>query len=336
MPNVSLLREALFETSNGGVASPFWTKLCKLATAGNDEALQAIADYVACGPIAFVRGFLASTLVELTAPGSARHAEVFAKGLADPGARYWCIVGLLRSRGASAYPSLVKLALDPKVKREDRACAIKQLALHSGQLFDRQLPADPGFWSTKQFRVDEVRRWARAGFPRGPGHPPLVLDRALSVPRTVLEKLAARLDRKLAADRTIDPADPRGVLIRASSENLKNLQKAYQLPADYLEFLRRFSPVATFVSGKKFVNQLQLFGASELVEAQLGYSIHGKTGKPIQDWPLGYMVIASDGGDPYAINTLGAGEILTAVHGVGSWDFKPYAPSFTAFLRKIV
>lgn len=82
-----------------------------------------------------------------------------------------------------------------------------------------------------------------------------------------------------------------------------------------------------------------LFGASELIEGQFGYSTHGKTGEPL-DWPGNLVVIASEWGNPYCLDLARSdgcnAPIVTARHGTGSWNFEDDDLSFLGFLESLV
>ncbi len=82
---------------------------------------------------------------------------------------------------------------------------------------------------------------------------------------------------------------------------------------------------------------LRLYGASELLEAQVGYSSL-PDGSISPEWPEGYLVIASLEGDPFAIETgpdIADSPVHVALHGLGRWDFEPTANSFAAFLLRL-
>lgn len=287
---VGVLAEKLFATKDGAKAAPLWTKLEKLAVAGDVEARGAVTAYVDHGPIGFVRGFLASALFKFVSVDDATCAPTFERGLDDADARYWCIRGLMKTQGESCYARLCALALDESIPTEDRACAVKELSVHAKQPFDAGLPEDPGHWNARDLHTDRIVAWQLSGFPRGAGTPKPI------------------------------PPNPH--------EHLARIREKFPLPADYEQFL-----LAETTSSSR--GRICAFHAHEVLEGQVGYSIHGLTGAPISSWPSGFLVIATKDADPYVLDTLGGGAVLFAEHGTGSWNFDEVAPSFHAFRRRL-
>jgi hypothetical protein len=84
-----------------------------------------------------------------------------------------------------------------------------------------------------------------------------------------------------------------------------------------------------------FVEDFFLFGATDLIAGQDGYSESFILKRRLEEWPARLVVIGSDGGDPYVLDLSRInGEdapVLTAWHGQGSWDFHPVAaPSWSS------
>ena len=94
------------------------------------------------------------------------------------------------------------------------------------------------------------------------------------------------------------------------------------------------------ISLKRQVEDLQLFGAAELEEAQHGYSFNPIKNEVIAIWPKQYVVIAEMAGDPFVLDLSAAKKgdapVLTAKHGQGSWKFRKVADTFLEFLQKRV
>lgn len=117
----------------------------------------------------------------------------------------------------------------------------------------------------------------------------------------------------------------------------------------YSEFLRNFSPLRVDIVSRRYYQGLNLFGASELLTAQHGYSLNPLTAERIDGWPPEYLVIANHAGDPLVLDlsqpsTVDA-PVLTAGHddppvltagGLNSgWNFAREAPSFLIFLERL-
>ncbi|MBK8172580.1 MAG: SMI1/KNR4 family protein [Sandaracinaceae bacterium] len=333
---VAELASKLIAAKDGAAASPHWTALDKLARKGDREASAALASYVENGELGFIRGFLAATLFEITKPGSAEFAATFIQGLTDDETCYWSIQGLVRSLGAAAYERVCAIALSAGEALPHRACAIKALSTSAKQTFDRGLDEDPGRWREDHLRVDEVEAWMKNGFPIGEGYSSAAQDPALLDPKTPLERVAAKLEKRLASWRRDEAANPNSLLVVADTEDLRAITQRFALPAEYAEFLARFSPTKALIKGKRSGDDVRLFGASELLDAQKGYAIHGRSGEALAGWPKGHVVIASISADPFVIDTLGSGAILFAEHGQGRWEFEEEFAKFGDFLKSLV
>ena len=163
---------------------------------------------------------------------------------------------------------------------------------------------------------------------------------ALEKPQTPFEWTVAELDQRLDELRTeLDESDgPANRLTLADPDDISAIKKRWKkLPDNYVDFLTRFSPldVSLPVDGEDFSPHIVLFGAAELIERQVGYSVD-ESGKPMQDWPKHYVVIACLDADPFVLDLSGSNgndaSVLTSEHGQGSWDFDSLAESFMEFL----
>jgi SMI1 / KNR4 family (SUKH-1) len=335
------LKSALFAANHGRDACNAINKLSKQAEKGNELASNVLALYAAEGSINHMRAHACACLARSLKQPDAQFIRLFQKGLSDPELRYWSIVGYLNSVGKMAYEDLTKIAEDASVPVEVRAQAIKCLAKFSKQSFDRDLPSDPGHWKAADLRVSELRAWATDGYQDGEGYSPPMRHPALDSPSTAFEKIVSRLDRKLDKERQArqDLADPTNWLEIPALEDMQRIKTRWDLPSTYLDFLTSFSPIEVTIQSRKFYNGLQLFGASELIEAQDGYSFNPIERQPIEDWPAHLVVIASHGGDPYVLDlSKSDGEdapVDTAEHGAGVWKFHRVADSFCAFMEQL-
>ncbi|MCB9851684.1 MAG: SMI1/KNR4 family protein [Phycisphaerales bacterium] len=309
-----------------------------MGTDGARHALNVLADYAERGPIGHMRTHATSQLAKAMGTGDRESVPAFDRLIDDPLTRYWAIDGLLKSNSQLAYPKIIAIALDKNLPLHDRSNAVKQLALASKQLFDRGLPSDPGQWKESDLRLDEVRDWAADDYREGPGYPLPRRDRALDHPVTELEQIVSRLDSKLSASReTLDPANPHNCLVPAAEEVIRAIRNRWNLPPTYMEFLARFSPLRVQIDDERFCGGLCLYGADELFKRQIGYSLDAE-GKLLPGWPDGYVVIADDGADPFVLDTSEfpvEAPVLSAEHGMGTWDFVDEAPSFEAFLAEL-
>ena len=335
------LKAHLFSTTDGLAACEAINDVAKLAEKGSDEAKTILTIYAQNGIIKHHRTHACSRLAHAIKSPDVRFAAQFREGLADPVLRYWSILGYLNSAGKSAYEELIHVAEDAAVGLADRAHAIKCLARYSKQKFDRGLPADPSFWSEQDLRLSEVRSWASSGFADGIDYPPPNRHATLDNPQTEFEKIVHKLDKKLAKERKKlqDPAEPTNWLVTADSQDINRIKARWELPATYLDFLTRFSPLRVIIKARKFYNPFWLYGAGELLDAQNGYAFNPIEKQPISDWPAHFAVVASHGGDPYVLDLSRSdgndAPILTAEHGTGEWNFEPVAESFLVFLERL-
>jgi hypothetical protein len=277
-------------------------------------------------------------ILRLLKTGQAEYRSSFEQLLEDPTTRYWSVAGLIKTAGRGSYVTLTSIALDVSNAMDVRAKAIKCLADHSGQTFTRGRPSDPGYWTEVQLPLDELRQWAQAQYPRGPGFPTPARHPDLDAPRSELDRLARALDAKLAKARATrqDLANPTNWLTPAPPAELAAIQSMWQLPDLYLDFLRKFSPLGVTILGRGFSMGLELYGAIDLVKGQQGYSFDRDENLPLSQ---GYVVIASMSGDPFVLDLSQTKDadapVLTALHGMGEWDFTKVSAKFLTFLRRL-
>jgi hypothetical protein len=341
MKKLDDLKVALFAANDARVACDAINKLTKYAEKGSAEAKQTLAHYAKGGQIDHMREHACASLAGTVNETDAEFVSLFRQGLSDPAISFWSILGCINSAGRAAYADLVRLAEDETVRLQERAHAVKCLARSSGQRFDRGLPSNPGFWIATDLRIDEVRTWAKNGYPDGEGYSKPQRHAALDNPTTEFEGIVSRFDKKLAKRREDPPdfANPMDWLALAAPEDMQRIKAKWDLPSLYLDFLTRFSPVKVVLESQKFYNGFQLFGAAELIEAQDGYSFNPIEQQPIEDWPAHFVVIASHGGDPYVLDLSKSdgndAPIKTAQHGTGFWKFRQIAASFHEFLQQL-
>jgi hypothetical protein len=336
------LKAILFSAKYGDDVCDEINELGALAEKGSDHAKKVLALYINAGSVAHLRNHVCERLAEAVNEQEAKFVTLFRKSLSDPEIRYWSILGIINSAGKAAYAALTKIAEDPRIPLEDRAHAIKCLARYSKQKFDRNLSSDPGHWKESDLRLAELKGWRKARYPDGERYSAPIRHPALDQPVTFFEKIVSRLDKKLAKERQNkwqDLADPTDWLTPAAADDLERIMARWKLPSTYLDFLTRFSPLKVIIKARRFYNPFWLFGASELIGAQEGYSFNPIEQEPILDWPAHLVVIASHGGDPYVLDLSKSDDkdapVDTAEHGVGLWEFRREADSFCEFLEKL-
>ncbi|HEV8052361.1 MAG TPA: SMI1/KNR4 family protein [Parachlamydiaceae bacterium] len=333
---IEKLKKELFELTDGSEVHKVVKQLNKLANKQREAVIDIFSLYMKCGILDHWRGFISCDLQQIVHADEMKYTEIFEQGLKQPETAYWSIVGLIKTAGRDCYEQMTDYALDEKNVLECRANAILVLADHSGQTFTKGLSQDPGGWKHEQLPFDALKQWVKDGFPVGEGFEKPKTHPALFKPDTEVEKIAAILEKKLVKVRDQDFNNLRQWLIPANLNDLQLIEAKWNLPSAYLEFLTKFSPVAVSFVSKETDHEIELFGASKLIEGQYGYSYNPKTKEPINDWPSAYLVIAYEGGDPYVLDLSkekdGDAPVLTAEHGLGEWEFDEVAPTFKEFL----
>jgi len=155
--------------------------------------------------------------------------------------------------------------------------------------------------------------------------------------QTLLEKIATKVESKLEKLRAENSEFP-PCLTAADPKDIEAIKVRWKLPAIYLEFLSRFSPRYFSFKVKQY-NLICLYGASDLIEGQQGYSEY--EGQSFDDWPSHLVVIASQNADPYVLDLSRSdgndAPVLHCEHGLGEWDFEDNEvfPSFLAFFKHL-
>jgi hypothetical protein len=91
----------------------------------------------------------------------------------------------------------------------------------------------------------------------------------------------------------------------------------FPLPPELEQFYRQVGPDDVEIDGCG--NPILLPSLAGLWALQAGYRWHGSTGVRLDEWDDDWLVVATEGGDPY-IFARSSGRIMTAIHGAGEWD----------------
>jgi hypothetical protein len=97
------------------------------------------------------------------------------------------------------------------------------------------------------------------------------------------------------------------------------------LPAEVAAFYELAGPLEVVVKG--YGNPTRFPSLANLWDHQKGYRWHGNTGVRLPDWKDNWLVIASQGSDPYIFD-IGTGQILFDIVGQGAWRPKKQFPNF--------
>jgi len=333
--SVQTLTKKLFETTDGSAISRIVKKLMKEANRYRNDVIVVLFEYMKNGNIEHWRSFVVPDVISIIEDGETSYSIYFEEGLLDPVTAYWCVSGLLKTAGLDCYKLLTEFALDESNDLDSRSHAIKCLANDSNQTFVSGLPTDPGHWKQEELPIDQLKKWSTEGFPKGEGFRPPLQHPSLENPVSDIELLASIFENKLAKYRSRDQdlANPSNWLVFANPADIEDIRSKWTLPELYLEFLEKFSPLKVLVSG------INLYGASDLIKAQHGYSYNPVKNVVIGNWPLEYVVIADRGADPFVIDLSnikhGDAPVLTATHGQGEWRFEKHTGKFKTFLSRL-
>jgi hypothetical protein len=337
------LRQKLFAETDGIKFSNLKDKLIKLY--GESErklTIEIFEQYIKEGKITHWREFLMTDLIDLILENESEYSNFFEWTVTTPKLSYWGIDGLIKTKGKNSYRKLVEIIVNESCQISIRAKAIKSISEFSRQPFDFGLPSDPGYWKKENFKIQEILEWQKNGYLDGLGYVKPKTHPSLKNPKTDLEKIVSKLEKKLEKSRNKnqDLANPSNWLVIADIESILQIEAKWTLPEKYLLFLKYFSPLRLHIDNKKFVNGLSLYGARNLIESQVGYSLNSNNKSQIANWPENFLVIGDDGGDPFCIDlgniSNGDSPIYTSMHGQGTWKFELFNDSFINFLKGLV
>ncbi|WP_235847750.1 SMI1/KNR4 family protein [Paenibacillus tuaregi] len=152
----------------------------------------------------------------------------------------------------------------------------------------------------------------------------------------VLEKMQVALEIAREQEPDFYAKYPMELRTEAEAEDIRVATREWNLPEEYLYFLKHYVPTSVSWSTDEYIN-LDIYGAKDLIGGQSGYNYNHVRDEPITDWPKDYLVIASDEGDPYCIDlSRGDTVIYTAEHGAGTWDFSVAYDNLTEFLHSVL
>jgi hypothetical protein len=112
---------------------------------------------------------------------------------------------------------------------------------------------------------------------------------------------------------------------------LSEINNRWNLPKVYLEYLEKHEE-------DEFLEEMRLYGSTNLISNQEGYSYNPVTQKIIEVWPENYVVIADIDADPFVLDLSNSdgkdAPVLFAYHGEGEWSFEKCADSFGEFISE--
>lgn len=301
-------------------------------TFGKEERTKTIEYLIKYADKATIhKDFIIKYICELVQMGENRYAEFFRWAI-NQGLAYYAVEGLIKAEGEKAYPFLVDFI--QKTDKEKGGKAVIMLAKYSGQPFDYDLPNDPAYWKT--LPIDDLLKWQQDGYPQLEPKEEIFVP-LIQNPQTELDFVMQKLEKKLIKERKKWRVGSweynRTCLETPDYQTIEKINKQWQLPELYLEFLQKYSP-----KNYLFSKMITLYGAQILVDRQEGYA-WDSSGEKFFDWDENWVVIADREADPYIIDLskIGNGDcpIYKAPHGAGIWKFKKIANGFLDFLNKL-
>jgi len=100
-----------------------------------------------------------------------------------------------------------------------------------------------------------------------------------------------------------------------------------KLPQEVLDFYYFVGPNDIAIESSR--GTIDIPSLSNLWDMQAGYRWNANTGELISGWESDWIVIASQGGDPYIYSK---GKILAAEHGCGDWTFVELYSDINTFM----
>lgn len=128
-----------------------------------------------------------------------------------------------------------------------------------------------------------------------------------------------------------------------SDKIMEEICSIWNLPKNYIEFLNNHQD-NIYVNMNddedddedffSYENEIEVYGAENLIVGQHGYSYNPIEKAVIEDWNSHYVVIANCNADPYCIDiTLEHSPVYYAEHGVGKWEFTKDSESLEEFFE---
>ncbi len=314
--------------------------LCKNATENSrEQVIQALMQYAETGRIVHMQSFALARMVSLVQEQEINYMEFFKSCIEskDKSKCYWGIGGYCKVMKKASFDYLLETLFSKQMILENKALIVKKLSELSNTPFDANKPYECIHWKEEDMEYDRIRIWAQSGYPDGNGYDKPHRHECLDNPKSVEEKLYARLDKKLLKKREKkqDLAHPSNWLIRAEQSELDDILQKWALPQGYIDFLEKASPLKVDFRIKGFGN-VCVYGAHELIQGQAGYSYNSTTNTNIATWNSNYVVIAQRFGDPFCIDISQANSpVYFAEHGMGKWEFTKEFDSFIEFLKNL-
>lgn len=312
----------------------------KINTENREIILNSLMEYVKIGQVKHIREFILIDLVELVKNNEKKYADFFKNYIEIDYSNksYWSIKGYVKAAGEDSYEFLSRIVLDSRSSFKNKIVIIRELAKHSNNTFDNEIPKNPKLWKEKYINYKEFEDWIFGGYEIGNGYKEPCRHESLDNPKDENEIVLSKIDKKLKIlrNKKQDLSNPSNYLAIASEEDIKKITKKFRIPENYLTFLKRYSPINAELTNNDF-GIVSIYGAHNLIKNQEGYSYNPITKHNIKEWDRKFLVIADSAVNPFCIDmTLENSPIYFAYHGTGTWDFNIVYDNLIDFLKSFI
>ena len=340
--NLEKLISKLFEARDGNEAFLAIEKLEKTAKkseTARTKVIDAMMRYSEQTHFSHLKSLIIPSINEIVRENETRYAGFYEAKIehGDSSAAYFAIKGYAKVMQKAAYDYLTDALLSHKLNRECEALIVCELSQLSDQPFDAGTPYEKREWTEGDLRLAEIEKWKENGYPDGGGYEEPAVHICLQEPSTPEEKIYASLNKRLEKrrEKCRDKAHPAYWLVKADEDDIERINKQIDLPANYLDFLMKASPLNVEMNLKDY-GLVWLYGAHDLIDGQNGYSVVPEGSREGDTWPENYVVIATCEADPFCIDASQSNSpVYYAMHDMGEWDFEEAFQSLGDFLKAL-
>ena len=340
--NIDKLIEQLFEAKDGVSAFTVIDKLKKTAKRSESKRtviIDGLMKYSEQTQFSHLKSLVIPSINDIVRENEKQYADFYKAKIdyGDNAEAYYAIEGYTKVMQKTSYDYLVETLLSRKLDMECEALIVCELSHLSNQPFDKDSPYEKREWKDGDLKLADIEKWRKDGYPDGKGYEEPIVHKCLQNPITPEEKIYAELNNRLKKRREqgTDKAHPAYWLIQADETDIEKIKNKIILPANYLDFLMKASPLNVEMNLKDY-GLVFLYGAHNLLDGQMGYSVVRETDGETSDWPKNYIVIATCEADPFCIDISKANSpVYYAMHGMDEWDFEEVFDSLADFLKAL-
>ncbi len=340
--NIDKLIEQLFEAKDGVSAFTVIDKLKKTPKRSESKRtviIDGLMKYSEQTQFSHLKSLVIPSINDIVRENEKQYADFYKAKIdhGDNAEAYYAIEGYTKVMQKTSYDYLVETLLSRKLNMECEALIVCELSYLSDQPFDWGSPYEKREWKDGNLKLTAIEKWRNDGYPDGKGYEEPVTHKCLQEPNTPEEKIYAELNNRLKKRREQrkDKAHPAYWLIQADEADIETMINKIKLPDNYLDFLMKASPLNVEMKLNDY-GLVSLYGAHNLIDGQMGYSIVPETENIANDWPENYIVIATCEANPFCIDVSQINSpIYYAMHGMDAWAFDEAFNSLIGFLKAL-